>query len=124
MSRKRLFDQNYERYYEMTDEVGNKIRIAETEVVLDDQGRAARFRVSGNLQVIEDEIAFFTSRLYGALAVVGIGGLIVNGLAILFGLKPLDRARRALSASAAARPRGSRATFRARSSRWRTKSTR
>lgn len=90
------FDQNYERYYEMTDEVGNKIRIAETEVVLDDQGRAARFRVSGNLQVIEDEIAFFTSRLYGALAVVGIGGLIVNGLAILFGLKPLDRARRAL----------------------------
>jgi len=90
------FDQNYERYYEMTDEVGNKIRVAETEVVLDDQGRAARFRVSGNLQVIEDEIAFFTSRLYTALAVVGIGGLIVNGLAILYGLKPLDRARRAL----------------------------
>jgi signal transduction histidine kinase len=90
------FDQNYERYYEMTDEVGNRIRIAETEVVLDDQGRAARFRVSGNLQVIEDEIAFFTSRLYGALAVVGIGGLIVNGLAILYGLKPVDRARRGL----------------------------
>jgi signal transduction histidine kinase len=90
------FDQNYERYYEMLDDVGNRIRIAETEVVLDDQGRAARFRVSGNLQVIEDEIAFFTSRLYGALAVVGIGGLIVNGLAILYGLKPLDRARRGL----------------------------
>jgi signal transduction histidine kinase len=90
------FDQNYERYYEMADEVGNKIRIAETEVVLDDQGRAARFRVSGNLQVIEDEITFFTSRLYTALALVGIGGLIVNGLAILYGLKPLDRARRAL----------------------------
>lgn len=90
------FDQNYERYYEMTDEVGNNIRIAETEVVLDDQGRAARFRVSGNLKVIEDEIAFFTSRLYSALAVVGIGGLIVNGLAILYGLKPVDRARRGL----------------------------
>lgn len=90
------FDQNYERYYEMTDDVGNQIRVAETEVVLDDQGRAARFRVSGNLQVIEDEITFFTSRLYTALAVVGIGGLIVNGLAILYGLKPLDRARRAL----------------------------
>jgi signal transduction histidine kinase len=90
------FDQNYERFYEMVDEVGNQIRVAETEVVLDDQGRAARFRVSGNLQVIEDEITFFTSRLYGALALVGIGGLIVNGLAILYGLKPLDRARRAL----------------------------
>ena len=90
------FDQNYERYYEMGDELGNQIRIAETEVVLDDQGRAARFRVSGNLQVIEDEISFFTSRLYTALALVGIGGLVVNGLAILYGLKPLDRARRAL----------------------------
>ncbi len=90
------FDQNYERYYEMVDDAGNHIRVAETEVVLDDQGRAARFRVSGNLQVIEEEIAFFTSRLYAALAVVGIGGLIVNGLAILYGLKPLDRARRAL----------------------------
>lgn len=90
------FDQNYERYYEMVDDVGNHIRVAETEVVLDDQGRAARFRVSGNLEVIEEEIAFFTSRLYAALAVVGIGGLIVNGLAILYGLKPLDRARRAL----------------------------
>ncbi|MCZ8179090.1 MAG: HAMP domain-containing sensor histidine kinase [Rhizobium sp.] len=90
------FDQNYERYYEMVDDAGNHIRVAETEVVLDDQGRAARFRVSGNLQVIEEEIAFFTNRLYAALAVVGIGGLIVNGLAILYGLKPLDRARRAL----------------------------
>ena len=80
----------------MGDELGNQIRIAETEVVLDDQGRAARFRVSGNLQVIEDEISFFTSRLYTALALVGIGGLVVNGLAILYGLKPLDRARRAL----------------------------
>ncbi len=90
------FDENYERFYEMDDTVGNRIRVVETEVVLDDQGRAARFRVSGNLEVIEEEIAFFSNRLYAALAVVGIGGLIVNGLAILYGLKPLDRARRAL----------------------------
>jgi hypothetical protein len=93
------FDENYERYYEMTDDVGNRIRVAETEVVLDDQGRAARFRVSGNLAVIEEEISFFASRLNIALAVVGIGGLIVNGLAILYGLKPVDRARRGLERS-------------------------
>ncbi len=80
----------------MTDDVGNRIRVAETEVVLDDQGRAARFRVSGNLAVIEEEISFFANRLNIALAVVGIGGLIVNGLAIVYGLKPVDRARRGL----------------------------
>ena len=40
------FDQNYERYYEMGDELGNQIRIAETEVVLDDQGRELNVTVS------------------------------------------------------------------------------
>ena len=90
------FDQNYERFYEATDTAGNHIRIVETEIVLDDEGRAARFRVTGNLEVVEEEISFFTTRLNAALLVVGVGGLIINGLAILYGLKPLDRARRGL----------------------------
>ncbi|MGL3606486.1 ATP-binding protein [Rhizobium sp. G187] len=90
------FDINYERFYEMKDEVGNLIRVVETEVVLDDQGRAARFRVTGNIEVVEEEIAFFASRLNLALAVVGIGSLILNGGAIVYGLRPVDRARRAL----------------------------
>ncbi|WP_440981616.1 ATP-binding protein [Shinella sumterensis] len=90
------FDINYERFYEMTDEAGNRIRVVETEVVLDDQGRAARFRVTGNVEVVEEEIAFFSSRLNLALGVVGIGSLILNGGAIVYGLRPVDRARRAL----------------------------
>ncbi|QLF71367.1 HAMP domain-containing histidine kinase [Peteryoungia desertarenae] len=90
------FDQNYERFYEATDTAGNRIRIVETEIVLDEEGRAARFRVSGNLEVVEEEISFFTTRLNLALLVVGVGGLMINGLAIIYGLKPLDRARRGL----------------------------
>ena len=90
------FDQNYERFYEATDTAGNQIRIVETEIVLDEEGRAARFRVSGNLEVVEEEISFFTTRLNLALLVVGVGGLMINGLAIIYGLKPLDRARRGL----------------------------
>ncbi|MCM2477621.1 sensor histidine kinase [Rhizobium sp. CG5] len=92
------FDQSYERFYGMTDEFGNRLRVAETEVILDGDGRAARFRVSGNLISVEEEIQAFSRRLYAALAVFGFGGLLVNGLAILYGLKPLDRARRALEA--------------------------
>ncbi|MBB4007322.1 sensor histidine kinase [Allorhizobium taibaishanense] len=90
------FDQNYERFYGMTDSFGNKLRIAETEVILDESGRAARFRVSGNLKVVEDEIGGFSNRLYAVLGMFGIGGLLVNAVTIVFGLKPLDRARRAL----------------------------
>lgn len=90
------FDINYERFYEMADEAGNRIRVVETEVVLDDQGRAARFRVTGNVEVVEEEIAFFSSRLNLALGVVGLGSLILNGGAIVYGLRPVDRARRAL----------------------------
>ncbi|HLP69173.1 MAG TPA: HAMP domain-containing sensor histidine kinase, partial [Rhizobium sp.] len=90
------FDDHYERFYPMTDPYGNHLRVAETEVVLDANGRAARFRVSGNVDVVEEDVRFFTTRLYTGLALIGLGGLIVNGLAILYGLKPLERARRAL----------------------------
>lgn len=92
------FDTRYERYYNTRDEAGNDIQVAETEVVLDGDGRAARFRVTGNLKVVEDDVQAFSTSLYLALAVFGVGSLIVNGVAILFSLKPLVRARQALGA--------------------------
>ena len=52
--------------------------------------------MSGNLGVVEDDIRTFSRNLYIALAVFGLGSLVVNGLAILYGLQPLDGARRAL----------------------------
>ena len=90
------FDKNYERYYQVTDAAGNRIQVAETEVVLDTDGRAARFRVTGNVDVVENDVRNFSHSLYLALAGFGVGSLIVNALAILYGLKPLDKARAAL----------------------------
>ncbi|WP_265105663.1 sensor histidine kinase [Neorhizobium petrolearium] len=90
------FNNRYERFYPATDAFGNHVLVAETEVVLDGEGRAARFRVSGNLAVVEEDIQAFTRSLYIALAVFGLGSLVVNGLAILYGLLPLDGARRTL----------------------------
>ncbi|OHV75655.1 HAMP domain-containing sensor histidine kinase [Rhizobium sp. LCM 4573] len=90
------FDNRYERFYQTNDAFGNHVLVAETEVVLDGEGRAARFRVSGNLAVVEEDIRTFSRSLYIALAVFGLGSLIVNGLAILYGLLPLDAARKAL----------------------------
>ncbi|WP_439871571.1 ATP-binding protein [Rhizobium leguminosarum] len=90
------FDKNYERYYQVTDASGNRVQVAETEVVLDTDGRAARVRVTGNVDVVEDDVRTFSHSLYLALAGFGVGSLIVNALAILYGLKPLDKARAAL----------------------------
>lgn len=90
------FDNRYERYYVVTDGAGNRVQVAETEVVLDGEGRAARFRVTGNLNVVEDDVRDFSNSLYLALAVFGVGSLVVNGLAILYSLRPLDHARVAL----------------------------
>lgn len=90
------FNNRYERFYPAYDAFGNHVLVAETEVVLDSDGRAARFRVSGNLTVVDSDIQGFTRNLYIALVVFGVLSLVVNGLAILFGLRPLADARRAL----------------------------
>tara|TARA_B100000949_G_scaffold200757_1_gene188459 strand:- start:394 stop:1797 length:1404 start_codon:yes stop_codon:yes gene_type:complete len=88
------FSRNYTRVYPAGDEAGNELMVAETEVDLGPG--AARIRVSGNRDVIERDIGNFNRRLFLALGLFGIGSLIINGLAILAGLKPLDHARRAL----------------------------
>lgn len=90
------FDIRYERFYTTTDSFGNAVEVAETEVVLDIQGHTARFRVAGNRDVLESDINDFNRNLYLALSIFGFGGLGMNALAILFGLRPLDQARRSL----------------------------
>jgi len=90
------FNDRYQRSYPARDRVGNPLQVVETEVELDNQGRAARFRVMGNRDVLEAEIAAFSTNLYLVLALFGIGSLMVNAVAILYGLRPLDHARQAL----------------------------
>jgi signal transduction histidine kinase len=90
------FDERYLRFYPARDSFGNALTVAETEVELDSEGRAARFRVAGNRAVLNAEIDAFSRNLYLALALFGIGSLLVNAVAILIGLRPLDHARQAL----------------------------
>lgn len=57
------FDLRYERFYTTADSFGNQVEVAETEVVLDIQGRTARFRVAGNRDVLEADIDTFSRNL-------------------------------------------------------------
>ncbi|MGJ8570605.1 MAG: ATP-binding protein [Hoeflea sp.] len=90
------FNDRYQRSYPASDGAGNQLQVVETEVELDNLGHAARFRVMGNRDVLEAEIAAFSTNLYLVLALFGIGSLMVNAVAILYGLRPLDHARQAL----------------------------
>ena len=91
------FDERYQRFYAANDAFGNALTVAETEVTLDDKGRAARFRVTANRAAISSDIDAFTNRLWLALGLFGAGSLVINALAILWGLRPLDEARLALA---------------------------
>ncbi len=90
------FDNHYERFYRERDSYGNAVEVAETEVLLDNDGHAARFRVVGNRAGLEEEIQGFDRQVFLVFVVFGLGSLLVNAAAIVLGLRPLERVRRAL----------------------------
>lgn len=103
----------FERYYATKDKAGNDVRVAEAEISLEEEPaeerdltnfsandtpvRVVRFRMIGNQNVVEQDVRAFNRSLFIALALFAIGSLGLNALAILLGLRPLDRVRAALS---------------------------
>lgn len=90
------FNDRYERFYPSTDSLGRRVLVSETEILLGDGGEIARFRVSGNQGDIDTDVQAFSRQLFLYLGLFGIGSMLVNAIAILFGLRPLDRIRRSL----------------------------
>ncbi len=97
------FDGQYRRSYEAPGLDGETVYVEEAEVVLDADNHAARFRVMGNADVVRADVARFNRRLSLYLGAFGAGSILINALAILIGLSPLGRVRRALGAVRAGR---------------------
>lgn len=91
------FDSDYRRQYFATGPGGEQVEVLEAEVVLGQGDRIVRFRVMGNLSELENEIADFTRRLLAYLALFGVGMIVINVIAILLALKPLNGIRVALA---------------------------
>ncbi|OYR11074.1 histidine kinase-, DNA gyrase B-, and HSP90-like ATPase family protein [Brucella grignonensis] len=91
------FDSSFMRSYTLPGLNGEELYIVETEVVLDNDNRVARFRVMGNLSEVMSEISDFRSKLALYLAIFGLGSVFINAGIILFGLRPLDKVRQALA---------------------------
>lgn len=77
--------------------------------------------MAGNRDVLEADINRFTRNLTIALSIFGLGGLGVNALTILFGLRPLDQVRRSLEKICAGESERLDGAFPAKSSRLPTK---
>jgi signal transduction histidine kinase len=75
---------------------GDRLEVLESEVVLDTNNRVARFLVTGNRNELRAEIENFQHRVYLYLSLFGIGMILINAIAILLGLRPLDRVRQSL----------------------------
>ncbi|MCQ8781093.1 ATP-binding protein [Mangrovibrevibacter kandeliae] len=97
------FDENYRREYEVDGLNGQSLSVVETEVVLDNQNHIARFRVMGDAGLVAADVRQFNRSLGLYLGAFGLGSILINALAILFGLRPLVAVRRALAEVGAGR---------------------
>ncbi|MCR4269216.1 ATP-binding protein [Nitratireductor sp. ZSWI3] len=91
------FNDSFQRKYLSVGPGGETIEVFEAELLIGDQGQVARFRVMGNRSELEDEVTRFARRLYGYLALFGVGMIAINVFAILYGLRPLNHVQQALS---------------------------
>lgn len=91
------FNASFQRNYLTTGIAGEEIEVFESEFVLDAQNRAARFRVMGNRSELDAEVRAFEWRLFGYLAIFGVGMVTINVAVMLLALRPLARVREALA---------------------------
>lgn len=91
------FNAQFQRSYVAEGLAGEVIEVFESEFVLDEDNRVARFRVMGNRTELEADIAEFERKLYLYLSLFGAGMIAINALAILIGLGPLRRVRQSLA---------------------------
>lgn len=91
------FDDRFQRRYRALGLAGEELEVIESEFVLDDENRVARFRMMGNRTELEIEIAAFERQLYTYLSVFGLGMIGINAVAIFLGLNPLGKVSRALA---------------------------
>lgn len=91
------FDAEYRRTYQTTGLAGEAIEVVESEFVIDNAGRVARFRVTGNRTELAAVTAEFEHTLWMWLGAFDLLTIVFNALAIVLSMRPLQNVRRALT---------------------------
>lgn len=90
------FNSQFERRFFAQDIDGKRLRAIETEYILGGDDEIALFSVMGSFAEVEAEQRTFQQRLWLLLGLLGLAVIAINTIAIISGMRPLDRARRAL----------------------------
>lgn len=90
------FDAGFERSFFSYDASGSRVRIIESEFILGADDEIARFSVVGNFSEVEEELRLFGRQLWVLLGILGAAVIAINTIAIISGMRPLDRARQSL----------------------------
>ncbi|WP_455479723.1 ATP-binding protein [Bartonella sp. B23] len=91
------FDNKFFRSYRITGKNGQKLQVIESDVVLDNQNRVARFRLVGNIDEAHAQVQKFKRTLQIFLWSFGIGSVLINIAIMFFSFQPLKLIRQALN---------------------------
>ncbi len=91
------FDNKFFRSYRIRGNSGQKLQVIESDVVLDNQNRIARFRLVGNIDEAHAQVREFKRTLQIFLWSFGMGSVLINIAIIFVSFQPLKLIRRALN---------------------------
>ncbi|AQX19414.1 sensor histidine kinase [Bartonella sp. WD16.2] len=91
------FDNQFFRSYRIKGDDGKNLQVIESDIVLDNQNRVARFRLIGNIDEAHAQVKEFKRTLQIFLWGFGIGSVLINIAVIFFSFQPLKRIRQTLN---------------------------
>lgn len=91
------FDQKFFRSYRTLGPEGQHLRVIESDIILDNKNRVARFRVMGNIDEITVQLDKFKKTLVLYLSLFGVASILINLGIIYISLRPLKRIRHSLA---------------------------
>ncbi|ENN92096.1 sensor histidine kinase [Bartonella bovis] len=91
------FDNQFFRSYRIKGDDGKNLQVIESDIVLDNQNRVARFRLIGNIDEAHAQVKEFKQTLQIFLWSFGIGSVLINIAVIFFSFQPLKRIRQTLN---------------------------
>lgn len=91
------FDQKFFRSYRTMGPEGQHLRVIESDIILDNKNRVARFRVMGNIDEIRVHLDKFKKTLLLYLSLFGVASILINLAIIYISLRPLKRIRHSLA---------------------------
>ncbi|WP_279110149.1 ATP-binding protein [Bartonella apis] len=91
------FDPKFFRSYRTKGPEGQRLRVVESDIILDNKNRVARFRVMGNIDETRAELEKFKKTLLLYLSLFGAASILINLVIIYISLRPLQRIRHSLA---------------------------